>query len=50
MNVSEDTPYSEMYWNLDRSELLSTNPQECVGSRIEYKYINITVEFLIRGG
>ena len=50
MNVSEDTPYSEMYWNLDRSELLSTNPQECVGSCVEDKYINITVESLIRGG
>ena len=50
MNVSEDIPDSEIYWGRDGSESLSTNPQGCVGSSVEYKYINITVERLIKGG
>ena len=50
MNVSEYTPDSGMYWNRDKSELLNTNPQECVVSRVEDNYINITLYCLIMGG
>ena len=50
MHVSEDTPDLEIYWDSNRTELLSLNPQECVGSRVEDKCVNITVAHFRRGG
>ena len=43
MNFSRDTPDSEMSWYQYSIEVLSPNPQDCVGSRVEGKYVDVTV-------